>query len=676
MKRTFNSIFLRRISQIACVASLTALAACTGTIGDEAGGGPGSPGTPGQPGDPSKPGNEVELAGLSSCNLDNAVATRYAELGGSNGSLGRCAPQAISLACVNEPWARFQNGSISETPEGTTFVTMGRIDAQWHNTQGRCGALGLPVAEQETSSCAKGDLQRFANGLIFARADGTTPAADVRGAILAKWQEDGAECGIMGMPLGGHLDTECNGGAVGEFESGSISWSAASGAHLVYGEIRNAWLRNGRECGTLGFPTSDETASSCGGRFNSFEKGAILYSPASGAHISTGAFREMLGQLGWECGAMGFPTTDETTENGIVRQGYQNGFMELRNGRAETVHNQTPSLALDAFGTWFSPGVGGTYARATPLANGEFLGFYETGGPAIRTTVSKDNGWTWEQRSEVVREPPTNARDLANPHGAQIPGGRVVAAVRHHDTINGRRNYRILAFASDDNGLSWRFLATIEAGANPIWEPFVFVAADNSVQIYYARENLPREGGENQQIVMKKSYDGGVTWGPMIVVASSNRSRDGMPGVARLNDGSIIVIIESWRNPGNPKFVIRTVQSNDNGNNWGNRRDVYVPGNASKNAGSPDIRALPDGRLVASFMTDEDAGPQDWPNHASTKVLVTNGPASFNNVPWAYPAAVAAGPGSYWPGLAVSPSGQGYVMFDQGGMRIKRLFPR
>jgi subtilase family serine protease len=66
---------------------------------------------------------------------------------------------------------------------------------------------------------------------------------------------------------------------------------------------------------------------------------------------------------------------------------------------------------------------------------------------------------------------------------------------------------------------------------NGVWEPFLRVAADDSVQVYYASET----DASNQQIVVQSSTDQGATWGSATVVSSSTGSRDGMPGVTKLN---------------------------------------------------------------------------------------------------------------------------------------------
>ena len=65
-----------------------------------------------------------------------------------------------------------------------------------------------------------------------------------------------------------------------EFQGSSIYFSFATGAHTIYGLIRQAWIDIGAETSFLGFPTSDEQATPVryqpyGSRENLFQTGVI-----------------------------------------------------------------------------------------------------------------------------------------------------------------------------------------------------------------------------------------------------------------------------------------------------------------------------------------------------------------------------------------------------------------
>jgi len=65
----------------------------------------------------------------------------------------------------------------------------------------------------------------------------------------------------------------------------SIYWSAATGAHVVTAEIREAWLASGGPAGPLGYPITDEAPDAGGRRFVQFQHGRISWSVGAGATI-------------------------------------------------------------------------------------------------------------------------------------------------------------------------------------------------------------------------------------------------------------------------------------------------------------------------------------------------------------------------------------------------------
>jgi hypothetical protein len=78
----------------------------------------------------------------------------------------------------------------------------------------------------------------------------------------------------------------------------------------VCGAIRDKYYASGGPSGSLGFPLNSET-SIRGGAFNHFERGSIYWSPATGAHIIWGSIRDKWASMGWENSSLGYPTTDE-----------------------------------------------------------------------------------------------------------------------------------------------------------------------------------------------------------------------------------------------------------------------------------------------------------------------------------------------------------------------------
>ena len=110
------------------------------------------------------------------------------------------------------------------------------------------------------------------------RCDGGSGAAT--GAIGAKLRALGGCASVLGYPITDELRTPDGVGRYNVFEHGSIYWTEATGAHEVLGMIRDKWKELGWEAGALGYPTSGEYAVP-GGRKSDFQHGSITWSAAT-----------------------------------------------------------------------------------------------------------------------------------------------------------------------------------------------------------------------------------------------------------------------------------------------------------------------------------------------------------------------------------------------------------
>jgi hypothetical protein len=121
-------------------------------------------------------------------------------------------------------------------------------------------------------------------------------------------------------------------------------------------------------------------------------------------------------------------------------------------------------------------------------------------------------------------------------------------AYRNHDRTGADLHFtwfRISISYSDDGGKTFLYLSTVverapsTVTANGVWEPFLRIARDGSLQCYYSSEI----SSAVQENLMQVSTDGGATWGPTISVSggASVNSRDGMTGVAPIdNNGNLM----------------------------------------------------------------------------------------------------------------------------------------
>ncbi|MEV6214441.1 esterase [Nocardia sp. NPDC051833] len=106
----------------------------------------------------------------------------------------------------------------------------------------------------------------------------STPNGDitVSGEVYKKYVAVGGASSPLGAPEEPQ-ESGPNGGQYQDFTGGTIYWSSDSGAHIVWGDIRETWEEQGGANGQLGYPTSDETNTANGGKQSEFTGGTIVW---------------------------------------------------------------------------------------------------------------------------------------------------------------------------------------------------------------------------------------------------------------------------------------------------------------------------------------------------------------------------------------------------------------
>lgn len=97
---------------------------------------------------------------------------------------------------------------------------------------------------------------------------------DVPAAVAARWNDLGGVEGDLGAATGPAEDVD--GGSIASFERGALVLTPAGRVFVVQGEILTAYLASGGPAGDLGFPTADE-ASTDGGWISTFDGGVITH---------------------------------------------------------------------------------------------------------------------------------------------------------------------------------------------------------------------------------------------------------------------------------------------------------------------------------------------------------------------------------------------------------------
>lgn len=136
------------------------------------------------------------------------------------------------------------------------------------------GAAGETTAAGDGSDEGAGDGSGEMG--TIALADGSE--VEVPAGIAQKYSEIQGSTDHLGAPVGEAQAVA--GGQMLEFEGGTIIQNPDGQAFLVQGEILNEYMSNGGPESDLGFPTTDETPQE-GGFISTFDSGEITYDIAT-----------------------------------------------------------------------------------------------------------------------------------------------------------------------------------------------------------------------------------------------------------------------------------------------------------------------------------------------------------------------------------------------------------
>lgn len=194
---------------------------------------------------------------------------------------------ALAVAAISA----VATGTAMARPIGA-FDVGGAIEVKYDQIGG-FGFFGNPVTPE--SDAVGGRFQAFERNSSIYWSVGSG-AHQIGGFIRDKWAALGWEGGPLGFPItdeaagGGSNTGSASGSASGSsaagaggrynlFPGGGIYWSANTGAHAVWGAIRDTWAGSGAENGRYGYPTSDEYNFGSNGKAQDFQGGRITWAP-------------------------------------------------------------------------------------------------------------------------------------------------------------------------------------------------------------------------------------------------------------------------------------------------------------------------------------------------------------------------------------------------------------
>ena len=195
----------------------------------------------------------------------------------------------------------FQGGRVYWSVGTGAHAVIGAIGAEYAAAASQTDAfgtsvqkiLGLPTSEEaNVPGVAGARMQTFQGGTIYSSFVGTHAVIGAIGGEYAATAREVDVVGnnvqkILGMPTGDESNVPGVAGArMQTFQGGTIYWSAATGAHVVYGAIGARYNAMGGAAGVLGLPMHDEEATPDGARVVPFQHGDLFWSQATGVQES------------------------------------------------------------------------------------------------------------------------------------------------------------------------------------------------------------------------------------------------------------------------------------------------------------------------------------------------------------------------------------------------------
>ena len=264
-----------------------------------------------RPGDDPPPRPPIEPDDIV---LTGAINDRWKQLGGKKWAVPLGLPENLPEGgkfVRFGVWGRPYTKAIVHSPRTGAVVVIANILNAWLRYRGH-GSLGFPTSDTMTTHDGQGRFQNFERSQIIWHPQ--TGAHEVHGAILARYGQLGGS--QFGYPTTDETITPDKKGRYNHFldvATGgvkSIYWTQETGAHEVFGLIRNAWADKNWENGRLGYPTSGEMETHDGsGRWQTFTGGIMVWHAKTGAHSVYGDILTRYTALGGSRWA--YPITDE-----------------------------------------------------------------------------------------------------------------------------------------------------------------------------------------------------------------------------------------------------------------------------------------------------------------------------------------------------------------------------
>lgn len=196
----------------------------------------------------------------------------------------------------------FEKGRIYEREGVGTYAIFDPFHAVFLRNE---KFLGLPKSGVSGTGVRGGDAQTYEKGRIY-RSQGR--AAEVHGAVMTHHDALGGPSGQLGYPITDLLPLDDGRGKSQWFDGGMCWYSKQTSAHSLWGPILDRYTANGHSKGPLGYPTGEPTPVGDGrGSFATFERGNVYSSGPGKAFMVLGDVQKAYDRYGGPTGRLGYP---------------------------------------------------------------------------------------------------------------------------------------------------------------------------------------------------------------------------------------------------------------------------------------------------------------------------------------------------------------------------------
>ena len=201
------------------------------------------------------------------------IEKKWASMGGADGVLGKPYGESRKTIDGNGKYQRFDNGSIYWNPDSGAFYIYGVVESKYTKMGYESSYLGFPTSDTIDLG-DKRSYNNFTGGVIYCHP--LFHCIALRGPILDRWKQMGAEKSVMGYPVREIQATEDGKGECQHFQFGDIYSHPDHGIFEMRGRPRIEWYKLGGLNGKFGPPASEVTESE-DGSYQNFKHGTIVW---------------------------------------------------------------------------------------------------------------------------------------------------------------------------------------------------------------------------------------------------------------------------------------------------------------------------------------------------------------------------------------------------------------